>query len=257
MVLGYATVTWFIESTQPFDVRGAMEHLALSQRLDTLIAALLEQKRRELNAGRKKVRVVVTGDNFSSLPAALLSLAALDRAGYQLLVTFSHSASVSGLKTAFINEVDSTCVGALYGEQEPAAGDDDYSSLFLPALSTNSLSKIALGIRDNIASSWVFHALNRRIKVIATLNQECLNHEATGLPLSLLSRLAEYVTTLEQYGIVIAGKKIPTAGQTLLTLSDIRTFSGDAGLRVARHTLITPAARDEIRRQNITIIQEP
>ena len=31
-----------------------MEHLALSQRLDTLIAALLEQKRRELNAGRKK-----------------------------------------------------------------------------------------------------------------------------------------------------------------------------------------------------------
>ncbi|OAT26064.1 hypothetical protein M976_03356 [Buttiauxella ferragutiae ATCC 51602] len=233
-----------------------MDHQALSQRLDTLIAALLEQKRRELNAGRKKVRVVVTGDNFSSLPAAMLSLAALDGAGFQLLVTFSHSACISGLKHAYADKIDSTCVGALYCDQQPTA-DADYSSLFLPALSTNSLSKIALGIRDNVASSWAFHALNRRIKVIATLNPECLNREATGFPLPLLSRLAEYVTTLEQYGIVIAGKKIPAASQKLLTLSDILTFSGDAGLRVARHTLITPAARDEIRRQNITIIQEP
>lgn len=234
-----------------------MEHQALSQRLDTMIAALLEQKRRVLNDGRKKVRVVVTGDDFSTLPAALLSLAALDRAGFQLLLTFSHSACVSGLKSAYISEVDSTCAGAVYCEQEPAVGEDEYTSLFLPALSTNTLSKIALGIRDNIACSWVFHALNQHTKVIATLNPEFLNHEATGFTHPLLSRLAEYVTTLEQYGIVIAGKKMPLAAQKLLTLSDILTFSGDAGLRIARHTLITPAAKDEIRRQNITVIQEP
>lgn len=234
-----------------------MENQALSQQLDAMITALLEQKRRALNAGRKKVRVVVTGDDFSTLPAALLSLAALDRAGYQLLVTFSHTACVSGLKSAYIREVDSTCIGALYCEQELAAGEEDYTSLFLPSLSTNSMSKIALGIRDNIACSWVFHALNQRIKVIATLNPDCLNHEATGFTLALLSRLAEYVTTLEQYGIVIAGKKKPRAAQKLLALSDILTFSVGGELRIARHTLITPAAQDEIRRQNIMVIQEP
>lgn len=246
-----------------------MEHQTLSQRLDLLIAGLLEQKRRELNAGRKKVRVVVTGDNFSTLPATLLSLAALDRAGYQLLVTFSHSASVSGLKAAYINEVDSICAGALYSEQEPVAGEDDYSSMFLPALSTNSLSKIALGIRDNLASSWVFQALSRRTKVIATLNPECVSCETNGFTLPLLSRLAEYVTTLEQYGIVIAGKKassshhrhIGKAGKSvslqkhLITLSDIRTLSRTEKLHIESHTLITPAAQDEIRRQNITVIQ--
>lgn len=246
-----------------------MEHPILSQRLDSLIAQLLEQKRRELNAGRKKVRVLITGDNFSTFPATLLSLAALDRAGYQLLVTFSHSATVSGLKSAWISEVDSNCTGVVYTEQAPAEGDDDYSHLFLPALSTNSLSKIALCIRDNIASEWVFHAFNRRKQVIVTLNPECLNSGDMGFTSPLLSRLAEYVATLEQFGAVIVGQKVPHAAirhigkpsksvslqKRLITLSDILTFSGHECLRIDNLTLITPAAQDEIRRQNITVIQ--
>jgi hypothetical protein len=243
-----------------------MEHPVLSQRLDELIAELLEQKRRELNAGRKKVRVLITGDNFSTLPATLLSLAALDLAGYQLWITFSHSATVSGLKSAYVSGVDSNCTGVLYTEQAPAQGDDDYSHLFLPAISTNSLSKIALCIRDNIASEWVFHALNRRKPVVATLNPECLNSGDTEFTSPLFSRLAEYIATLEQYGIVIAGKKTMTCsiGKTgksaslqkrLITLSDILTFSGQERLCIDNHTLITPAAQDEIRRQNITVIQ--
>ena len=246
-----------------------MEHQVLSRRLDTLIAQLLEQKRRELNAGRKKIRVLITGNNFSTLPATLLSLSALDRSGYQLLVSFSHSARVSELKTAYISAIDSSCTGAVYIEEEPVEGDDDYNCLFLPALSTNSLSKIALCIRDNLASHWVFHALNRHKQVIATLNPECLDGAVTGFTLPLLNRLAEYVTTVEQYGVVIAGKKIPAdvtrnignAGKSisfpknLVTLSDILTFSGAKNLLVDSHTLITPAAQDEIRRQNITVIQ--
>jgi hypothetical protein len=248
-----------------------MDHQVLSVQLDALIAELLEQKRRELNAVRKKVRVLITGDNFSALPATLISLAALDRAGYQLLVTFSHSATVSGLKSAYVSEVASNCTGVLYTDDAPTEGDDNFSHLFLPALSTNSLSKIALCIRDNIASEWVFHALKMRKQIIVTLNPESLNSGDMGFRSPLLNRLAEYVTTLEQYGIVVAGKKAPEAvavtrniGKTgkavslqkrLITLSDILTLSGQERLHIDIHTLITPAAQDEIRRQNITVIQ--
>lgn len=246
-----------------------MEHQALSRRIDALIAELLEHKRRELNAGRKKVRVLITGDSFSSLPATLLSLEALDSAGYQLLMTFSHSACVSGLKAACIGEIDSRSARVVYCEQEPAQAGGDYDNLFLPALSTNSLSKIALCIRDNIASAWVFHALSRHKQVIATLNSECLNSAPSGFATALLSRLAEYVATLEQYGVVITGQKmsgvIPRSighvgksvglQKNLITLSDILTFSARESLHVDSHTLITPAAQDEIRRQNITVIQ--
>ncbi len=246
-----------------------MDRQTLSRRLDTLIAEYLEQKRHELNAGRKKVHVVITGDDLSTLSTTLLSLVALDRAGYQLLVTFSHSASLSGLKTACVNGVEFGCTGALFTEQWPIAGDDDCSSLFLPALSTNSLSKIALGIRDNIASTRVFHALNRQMQVIVTLNPECLSSDNSGFVPPLLACLAGYVATLEKYGIVIAGKNMPGAAtshigntgklvslqKSLITLSDIRQLPRSEGLRINSHTLITPAAQDEIRRQNITVIQ--
>ncbi|MGB7799635.1 hypothetical protein [Buttiauxella sp.] len=246
-----------------------MEHQVLSRRLDTLIARLLEQKRRELNAGRKKIRVLITGNNFSTLPVTLLSLSALDRSGYQLLVSFSYSARVSGLKTACISAMNSSGTGSQYIEDESIEVDDDYHCLFLPVLSTNSLSKIALCIRDNLASNWVFHALNRHKKVIATLNPECLDGAPTGSARPLLNRLAKYVSTIEQYGVVIAGKNMPgnmtcNLGNTgkplsftknLVTLSDILTLSGTKNLQIDSHTLITPAAQDEIRRQNITVIQ--
>lgn len=244
-----------------------MEQQVLSQRLDAIIAELLAQKRRELNAGRKKIRVLITGDRFCSLPATLLSLKALDHAGYQLLMTFSHSAQLSGLKTACMREVDATCAGAWYSEQDPIE-DDDYNSLFLPALSSNSLSKIALCIRDNITSRWVFHALSTGKPVMTTLNAECLESAASGNTRPWLGRLAEYVATLEQYGVVVVGKKMPAQNgpiahrgkaisqpKQLITRSDILTCSSGERLTVGRHTLITAAAQDEIRRRNITVIQ--
>jgi hypothetical protein len=246
-----------------------MEQQDLSQRLDILIAELLEQKRRDLNAGRKKVRVLITGESFNALPTTLLSLKALDYAGYQLVVMFSYSASVSGLKNICISDIDSTCTESLYTDKLPEEGDDDYSSLFLPALSTNSLSKIALCIKDNIASSWVFHALKKRKQVIVTLPPEYLNSSESGFTSPLLNRFAEYSTILESYGVVITGNKIPNmphyigikgksvnVQKHLITLSDIRTLSRTESLHVDNHTLITPAAQDEIRRQNITVIQE-
>ena len=244
-----------------------MDSLTLSRLLDKAISQLLAEKHRSLNAGRKKVRVVITGEDLSTLPVTLTSLLALDKAGYQLLVTFSHSASLSGLQSACIKAVAARCTGALFTERGPQPDDEDYCSLFLPALSTNSLTKIALGIRDNIVSRWVFHALGRQKQIIVTLNPEC-HSGTTVLPAALLATIAKYVATLVQFGIVISGKKMTSLPRSvangevvtgkrdqLITLKDVRLLAVGETLFIARHTLVTPAAQDEIRDQNITVIR--
>lgn len=236
-----------------------MDSQTLSQLLDRVIADVLAQRRGVEHDARQKVRVVITGEDASTLPATLLSLLALDRAGYRLLVSFSHSASLSGLRAACMRDVEARCRGALFNESGPQAGDEDYASLYLPALSTNSLSKIALGIVDNLAGRWAFHALGQQKKVIATLNPQCLQTADAGFAPALLARLAGYASTLERYGIVIAGKKpavSPADGnKRLITLADIRLHPAAEALQIDSHTLITPAAQDEIRQQNITVIK--
>lgn len=236
-----------------------MDSQTLSQLLDRAIAELLAQ-----SVAQKNVRVVVTGDDLSSLPETLNCLAALEQAGYALWVSFSHSASQSALKAA--------CIDALRQRGSRAGFDRqraDYDALYLPALSVNSMSKIALGIRDNLACEAVFQALQQRKQAIATLHPQCHDNR---LPLTLLARLAGYAQVLESYGVKIAGKKmahvdpdpvslsvpstsLPTAGKKrLITLRDIRLLAPGEELWVERDTLITPAAKDEISRRNLTLI---
>ncbi|MEA9390216.1 hypothetical protein SJI19_06575 [Acerihabitans sp. TG2] len=255
----------------------------LSQLLDTFIAELLAQKKCDVDSGSKKMRVVITGNDISALTETVNCLVALGRAGYQLWVTFSQSASLSALKMSYIQAIGQRCSGVVFDEQprHDVVFDDDYESLFLPALSTNSMSKIALGIRDNIASEWVFHAFSQQKQIIATLNSECLAGPKNAvLPQPLLSRLSSYVQTLEQYGIVFSGNKmmcsarsdatptgarqlavdavhnkVPHAPKRLITLRDIRLHPTNEHLCVDSKTLITPAARDEISHRKITVIQ--
>jgi hypothetical protein len=242
-----------------------MESQALSRWLDTLIADLLAQKSQKVNAERKTVRVVITGSDTTTLPMTLRGLLALDSAGYQLRVAFSHSASLSGLKTAMLDEMAVRCASAIVDDksvdQQPAGGED-YDSLYLPALSTNSLSKIALGIRDNLATGWVFHALQKQKNVIVTLSPERFNPADSGFTSPLLARWAGYADVLRQYGIVITGTNSAVqvsadigGKKGLITLSDIRQHRATDRLHLDRNTLITPAAQDEIRRQNITVIR--
>ena len=77
-----------------------MDSQTLSQLLDRAIAELLAQ-----SVAQKNVRVVVTGDDLSSLPETLNCLAALEQAGYALWVSFSHSASQSALTVSEIGFV--------------------------------------------------------------------------------------------------------------------------------------------------------
>lgn len=167
-----------------------MDNQTLSQLLDRVIAEVLAQ-----SVAQKNVCVVVTGEDISSLPETLNCLEALELAGYQLWVNFSHSASQSALK--------SVCMDALIQRGSRAGFDRSpphYEVLYLPALSVNSMSKIALGIRDNLACETVFQALQHRKQIIATLHQQCVDSE---LPMPLLSCLEGYAQVLESYGIKI------------------------------------------------------
>ncbi len=236
-----------------------MDSQTLSQLLDRVIAEVLAQ-----SVAQKNVRVVVTGEDIASLPETLSCLVALEQAGYQLWVSFSHSASQSALKSACMDALSQRGARAGFDRSPP-----HYEALYLPALSVNSMSKIALGIRDNLACEAVFQALQLRKQIIATLHPQCVD---SALPLPLLSRLAGYAQVLESYGIALCGKRaahaspvpvsqtvpataLPVAGKKpLITLRDIRLLAIGTALRVEGNTLITPAARDEIRRRNLTVI---
>jgi len=233
-----------------------MDNQTLSQLLDRVIAEVLAQ-----SVSQKNVRVVVTGEDIASLPETLSCLAALELAGYQLWVSFSHSASQSALKSACMDALSQRGSRAGFDRSPP-----HYEALYLPALSVNSMSKIALGIRDNLACETVFQALQHRKQIIATLHPQCVD---STLPLPLLSRLDGYAQVLESYGIALSGKRaahvrsvqgsqsaLLVAGKKrLITLRDIRLLATGTVLRVEGKTLITPAARDEIQRRNLTVIQ--
>jgi len=236
-----------------------MDSQTLSQLLDRVIAEVLAQ-----TVAQKSVHVVVTGDDIASLPETLNCLAALEQAGYQLWVSFSHSASESTLQAACMEALRQRGSHAGFG-----TAPRHYEALYLPALSVNSMSKIALGIRDNLACDAVFQALRHRKQVIATLHPDCQDRT---LPLPLLARLEQYAQTLESYGVAISGKRITPAGHTpltapapsaslpitgkkrLITLRDVRLLAPGESLRIEGNTLITPAAKDEITRRNLTLV---
>ena len=227
------------------------ERQRLSRLIDRSIADLLVRKRAMQNAGRKTVRVVITGTDLTTLPLTLKSLRALDCAGYQLRVVFSHSAAQSGLCAALRPDISSFCL--IQAAFTPTADTGD--TLFLPALSTNSLTKIALGIRDNLATTEVFQALSSKRSVIVTLNPELIHSGDSGFTPPLKAGLHDYIGALRQYGITLAGSVTTEIAceKRLITLNDIRLHRATETLKMGRNTLITPAAQDEIRRQNITV----
>lgn len=240
-----------------------MDAQRLSHRLDLLIADLLAQRRRRLQAHGKVMRVVLSGEDLATLPATLDCLTALNACGYLLVMTFSHSAIQASLHSTCLEALAHRDVEALCDDRDPCKAEDAFSGLYLPALSTNSLSKIALGIRDNRVCRWAFHALSLNIPIIVTLNAECRDTAASQLPPALQAQLTRYVATLGEYGITIIGH--PTAnpaqrpatrvGKPLITLSDVRQHPTGAVLSVGPRTLITPAARDEIRDRGIVMVQ--
>lgn len=239
-----------------------MDQEHLSQRLDAIIDALLARRKRCL-ARTQVMRVVLSGEDLATLPLTLDCLGALDRSGYLLALAFSHSAMQSSLQSACLEGLAQRGIEVLCDSREPAQSDEKYSGLYLPALSSNSLSKIASGIRDNLVCRWAFHALGRNKQVVVTLNSECREDTGCAFPPALRARLANYAATLAEYGITVIGQRAAQAKnrlsasnqKRLITLSDVRCHPGGQALHIGSGTLITPAARDEIRDRGIVIVQ--
>ncbi|MBG6240394.1 MAG: hypothetical protein EKE12_00670 [Candidatus Symbiopectobacterium sp. Clec_Harlan] len=199
--------------------------------------------------------VMITGDDVAAFPATLRYLAALAQAGCLLSVHFSHSAQ--RLHTRFADTLHRLLPQVPCQQTiDPMLRSGD--TLLLPALSDNSLAKIALGLRDNAASQWVFQALAQDVRIIA------LHHPDAAMPSAYLAQLSRYQETLRQFGIRMMGQPaapqasvshsaVACVGKSLLTARDVRLHSEDT-LRVQPGTLITPAARDEIAARRITLI---
>lgn len=240
-----------------------MDSHRLSQLIDTLIAELLARRKQRLQTHSQVMRVVLSGEDLTTLPATLDCLSALDRRGYLLVMAFSHSAMQSSLQSSCLEELARRGIDVLCDNQEPQQRERSFHGLYLPALSTNSMSKIALGIRDNLVCRWACHALSLNKPVIVTLNAECRYDAAYSLPQPFQSRLAHHAATLVAYGFTVIGQQITNAKQVLsasankqlITLSDVYQCQKGEVLHIDSRTLITPAARDEIRDRGIVIIQ--
>lgn len=241
-----------------------MDASRLSLLLDRIIAEIVAQRTQRLAPPRPVMRAIVSGEDLATLPATLDCLAALDRNGYQLVIAFSHSAMQSSLRAACLEALARRGIDVLCDNQPPQATDAPWHGLYLPALSSNSLSKIALGIHDNLVCRWAFHAIRLNKPVVATLNAECQTDAdaASTLPAALRTRLAHYAATLAAYGISVIGQRptpemLPTSDKKpLITLSNVRRYAKGATLHVPHHTLITPAALDEIRDRGIVIARD-
>lgn len=216
-----------------------MAERPLDNLLDRIIAELL---------AHRVMRVVVSGEDLTTLPATLDCLQALSASGYVPLLAFSHSAAAT-LQSACLDGLAQRGIDALCDNRDLLPAQADYCGLYLPALSSNSLSKIALGIRDNLVCRWAFHALSHNRQIFVTLNGDVLHGPAGAFQ----ARLTQYAHTLVEYGFTVIG--LPPAEQRLVTLSDVRLLPAGQPIHIGRGTLITPAARDEIRDRGIAIVQ--
>lgn len=238
-----------------------MDSQRLSRLLDTIIDDILLQRKQRLQSRNKVMRVIISGEDLTTLPTTLDCLAALDRCGYLLVMTFSWSARQSALQSSCLDGLTQRGIDVVCDNREPQPTDEPATGFYFPALSSNSLSKIALGIRDNLVCRWAWHALGVNQSAIVTLNGECRPDAA--LPQALRARLANYAATLVEYGFTVIGhqhsnvkQRLPAGNhQRLVTLSDVRQYQKGQTLHIGNRTLITPAARDEIRDRGLVIVQ--
>ncbi|WP_243466080.1 hypothetical protein [Sodalis glossinidius] len=121
-------------------------------------------------------------------------------------MVFSHSASQSSLQSACLEALTQRGINVMCGNQEESPVGKPCGDVYFPALSTNSLSKITLGIRDNLVCRWAFYALWMKKIAIVTLNAECQPDQNSALPQALRARLAHYAGTLVKYGFTVIGQ---------------------------------------------------
>ncbi|SBT13507.1 HFCD family protein [Vibrio celticus] len=225
-----------------------------SKDLTVMISQVVDDILARKSQPSKVIRVILTGHEQESLLDTLNCIKALYRSGFGIAVTLSHSAEHSIIKSVFLRWQQEDDIEFSIDSYLPSELHDDYYGVFFPAISTNSLSKLALCIRDNLATSWAFHALLNRKSITATLSHEyqtVLDHG----PNPLIEQISTYVNKVENYGVrfMTKPKALHIEPKSLITLADVKLQPEDQSLSIDKNTIITPSAKEEIVRRRISI----
>ncbi|MDR9828524.1 flavoprotein [Vibrio sp. FNV 38] len=225
-----------------------------SKDLTVMISQIVDEILARQAQRSKVIRVILTGHEQESLLDTLNCIKALYRSGYGIAVTLSHSAQNSVIKSVFLRWQQEGDIEFSIDSYLPNELRGDYYGVFFPAISTNSLSKLALCIRDNLATSWAFHALLNRKPITATFNHEYQTVLEHG-PVPFIEQISTYINKIEGYGVrfITERKASHIAPKSLITLADVKLQPENQSLFIEKNTIITPSAKEEIARRRISI----
>ncbi|WP_159566649.1 flavoprotein [Budvicia diplopodorum] len=257
-----------------------MSQCELSAMIDRAIIELISERViAVLQRSKKRIAVLFTGSDQRAFIQALPQLQALSQRDYSLSLLFSYSAQpmleqlqaeIAGLSPAHVCQPGEHTT-ADYFERINQSG-----LLLLPGLSLNTLVKSALGISDSTPSEVIAHALAQGKRIVASL---CHPANSAVLP-AYAANIAQHIARLQAYGVdfvdpseLVSGIELPSWAalahpfchpprdhrraeqkKRLVSLRDVLLHDPSRPFSLAPDMLLTPAARDEINRRNIQLI---
>ncbi|WP_432662792.1 flavoprotein [Wukongibacter baidiensis] len=229
------------------------------------------------NVEKENILVLFTGSNLET-DKALDNLKKLVEKGYLLTVCFSKSAE----EVLDIDRITNLLrPHKLYfeGDKEKCLGIVQSSDIALvPALTQNTLAKVAVGIQDSFISTLLWQLLWADKKVFINENSGAgRNHIPCGNK-KMLSLMNSHIQTLKDFGAKIIkehdyraciskevgisrdrknefAKKEKVDSKKVVTERDILDLVGKAEeFVVSRGTIITPLAKDVARENKIKVV---
>ncbi len=156
-----------------------------------------------------------------------------------------------------------------------------WQRIVLPTCSYNTLAKIALGLRDTPLSIMAAEGITRGIPVELCTSQLRFTEKT---PAAYRQLYEEYLRRVESYGVVLreslcevgtkrctphqtaeerscaqpssGGREVVSWERRLLTEKDVLDFPAGCALKVSRATIISPLARDALKKRRIEVLRE-
>lgn len=260
----------------------------LSAMIDKAIIDLIsEQVIAALQRYKKRIAVLFTGNDRCAFLQALPQLQALSQQNGPLSLLFSYSArpmveqyqaEITALSPAHICQPGEQTV------QDYLDQVNQSSLLLLPGLSLNTLAKSAVGICDSVPSEVIAYALVQGKRMVAS-HSHLLHSASRGVSPAYIANIEQHITRLQAYGVEFVGPSALASGielpgraitaasgmtnpfnhyhgshqpveqrKRLVSLRDVLLHDASSPLSLTPDTLLTPAARDEIKKRKIQLI---
>jgi hypothetical protein len=242
--------------------------------LDLLSDRIIERMRAGVQTTARSALLLFAGTDLGLAPA-FGQLQKLRAAGWSFeTVTEPEALPLLGDRLA--------ALGAAEAEGEPGDLAGRNTVILVPALSMSLAAKVALGIADDPLSKILQAGIERGARIVAVRDGVCPNgrdRRARGLlPIPAYQAvMSRYLQTLTDYGIELSWaaklaaaadghQSVPSVPSVQPKIASART-EGVFGLREARSlegrqlhlghaVLVTPAAAEELRARDITLVRE-